>query len=164
MEEGSKHGVAVADMTRDVTTKMLRLIRIAWASPYTCLGITFGVLGVCSGGSCRRRDGVLGFCGGKLNWLLRHLPGPEGVAAITFGHTVLARDDFWLELTHDHEMVHVRQYERWGPFMGPAYLGCSLVLWLRGRDAYRENPFEREAFEVADPWPRQANVIQSGTR
>ena len=31
--------------------------------------------------------------------------------------------------------------------MGPADLGCSLVLWLAGRRAYRDNPFERQAFE-----------------
>ena len=34
----------------------------------------------------------------------------------------------------------------WGPFLGPAYLGCSFFLWLKGRDPYRDNPFEREAF------------------
>ena len=45
-----------------------------------------------------------------------------------------------------HEMVHVRQYERWGPFFIPAYLACSLGLWLAGKDAYRDNPFEREAY------------------
>ena len=28
-----------------------------------------------------------------------------------------------------------------------AYLGCSLVLWLTGRRPYRDNPFERQAFE-----------------
>ena len=128
----------------------MRVIKIAWASPYSFLGVTLGLVGLWSGGACRRRDGVLGFSGGTLAWLLRHLPGPEGAAAITFGHTVLARDEFWLERTHAHEMVHVRQYERWGPFLGPAYLGCSLVLWLRGRDAYRENPFEREAYDIAD--------------
>jgi len=30
--------------------------------------------------------------------------------------------------------------------MGPAYLGCSLALWLMGQQAYRDNPFERQAF------------------
>jgi hypothetical protein len=30
---------------------------------------------------------------------------------------------------------------------GPAYLLCSLVLWLRGGRAYRDNPFERQAYE-----------------
>ena len=42
--------------------------------------------------------------------------------------------------------VHVRQFERWGPLMGPAYLLSSLVLWLAGRRPYLDNPFEREAY------------------
>ena len=45
--------------------------------------------------------------------------------------------------------MHVRQYERWGPLMGPAYLLASLVAWLRGRRPYRDNPFERQAFDEA---------------
>ena len=47
----------------------------------------------------------------------------------------------------DDERVHVRQYERWGPFFLPAYFACSLAALARGRDAYRANPFEKEAFE-----------------
>jgi hypothetical protein len=50
--------------------------------------------------------------------------------AFTLGHTVLGQTDAALDVFRKHEMVHVRQFERWGPFMGPAYLGCSLVLWL----------------------------------
>ena len=67
--------------------------------------------------------------------------------AFTLGHTVFGQTDAALDVTHDHERVHVRQFERWGPLMGPAYLGCSLVLWLMGRRPYRDNPFERQAFE-----------------
>jgi hypothetical protein len=33
--------------------------------------------------------------------------------------------------------------------MGPAYLLCSLALWLAGRRPYRDNPFEREAYDTA---------------
>jgi hypothetical protein len=67
--------------------------------------------------------------------------------AFTLGHTVFGQTDAALDISHDHERVHVRQFERWGPLMGPAYLGCSLVLWLKGRRPYRDNPFERQAFE-----------------
>ena len=67
--------------------------------------------------------------------------------AFTLGHTVLGQTDAALDISHDHEMVHVRQFERWGPLMGPAYLGCSLVLWLTHRRPYRDNPFEREAYD-----------------
>ena len=46
--------------------------------------------------------------------------------------------------------MHVRQYSRWGPLFGPAYLICSLVIWLRKGSPYRDNPFEVEAYRVAD--------------
>jgi hypothetical protein len=59
---------------------------------------------------------------------------------------VLGQTEASLDLSYEHELVHVRQFERWGPLMGPAYLLCSLVLWLRGGRAYRDNPFEREAY------------------
>ena len=65
---------------------------------------------------------------------------------MTLGHVVLGRSAAALDVCREHEMVHVRQYERWGPVFIPAYLLCSLVLLMRGRDAYRENPFEREAY------------------
>ena len=81
-----------------------------------------------------------------MKWLLQQFFFGEGAMAVTLGHTVLGQTDAALESFHDHEMVHVRQFERWGPLMGPAYLGCSLVLWLMNRRRYRENPFEREAF------------------
>jgi hypothetical protein len=65
---------------------------------------------------------------------------------MTLGHTILGRDRESLEVSREHEHVHVRQYERWGPLFIPAYLGSSAWMWLRGRDAYRDNPFEVEAF------------------
>ena len=43
------------------------------------------------------------------------------------------------------------QYERWGPIFIPAYLSCSAYLWMRNKDAYRDNPFEVEAYRLADP-------------
>ena len=126
---------------------MLRLIcALVWASPYTLFGIIIGSLGLLTGGHVQRRGRVLEFYGGAVRWFVRHLPGGDWVAAITFGHTVLGQTAAGLDVARDHETVHVRQYERWGPFMGPAYLLCSLLLWLRGGRAYRDNPFEREAY------------------
>jgi hypothetical protein len=54
-----------------------------------------------------------------------------------------------LDHCRTHELVHVRQYERWGPLFVPAYLASSAIIWLRGGDPYRDNPFEREAYAVA---------------
>ncbi len=76
---------------------------------------------------------------------------PVPAAAMTLGHVVLGCTIADLERTRRHERVHVRQYERWGPCFLPAYFGASLVLKLMGRDAYRGNPFEIEAYAVDDP-------------
>ena len=99
-------------------------------------------------------DGVLELHGRGIAWVLRHLvPIRGGAAAMTFAHVVIGRDAECLESTREHERVHVRQYERWGILFYPAYLLASLWLLLRGRDAYLENPFEREAygFEAREP-------------
>ena len=47
----------------------------------------------------------------------------------------------------DHELVHVRQYERWGPLFVPAYVGAAIVARIRGGRAYADNPFEIAARE-----------------
>jgi hypothetical protein len=125
---------------------LLRALAVVWASPYTLFGLLMGLAGLATGGRARVRDRVIGFYGGVVKWFVRHLPSGPSTMAITFGHTVLAQTEAALEISHDHEMVHVRQYERWGPFMGPAYLLCSLVLWLARRRPYHDNPFERQAF------------------
>ena len=65
---------------------------------------------------------------------------------MTLGHVVLGRDLMALNFSRAHERIHVRQCERWGPLFLPAYLLASAWLWLRGRDPYLDNPFEREAY------------------
>lgn len=121
---------------------------LVWASPYTLLGWLIGGAVLCTGGQVQRVDGVWEFHGGAATRFLDYLPLPC-VLAFTLGHTVIGRNAAALEVTRTHERIHVRQYERWGPLMGPAYLSCSAVLWLRGRDAYRDNPFERDAYDNA---------------
>ena len=86
------------------------------------------------------------FFGGAVKSFLTCLPGGQFTLAITFGQVILGQSDAALDIAHAHERIHIRQYERWGPLMGPAYLACSAVLWLRGRRPYRDNPFEREAY------------------
>lgn len=84
-----------------------------------------------------------------MKWALDTLAG--GVMAMTLGHTILGQSSTGLEFVRDHEQVHVRQYERWGPAFLPAYLISSFYLWMRGRDMYRQNPFEVEAYGLSDP-------------
>lgn len=66
------------------------------------------------------------------------------------GHVVLGWNREMLGFTRTHERVQVRQYERWGIMSVPAYLLASAVIYLQGKDAYRENPFEQKAYSVDD--------------
>jgi hypothetical protein len=123
----------------------LHLLAILWASPYTLLGLLLGMVVLCTGGRARIRGHVIEFYDGGVKWLLQQFFFGKGAMAFTLGHIVLGQTDASLDIARAHEMVHVRQFERWGPLMGPAYLGCSLALWLIGRRPYRDNPFERQA-------------------
>jgi hypothetical protein len=125
---------------------VLQILAIVWASPYTLLGLGVGAIGLLSGGRARVRGRAIEFYGGAVKWFLTRLPGGQFTLAMTLGHVVLGQTDAALDIARDHELVHVRQYERWGPLFGPAYVLCSAVLWLAGRQAYRDNPFERAAY------------------
>lgn len=132
---------------RAVYLPMLLLIpRLAWALPWTFIGLLLGLAALITGGSCQRVGRVMEFHGGLLQWLLKRVPICGGAAAMTLGHVVIARTKADLDRSRRHELVHVAQYERWGPLMVPAYLACSAWLWLRGYDAYFDNPFEAEAY------------------
>jgi hypothetical protein len=122
------------------------MLLVLWAWPGTHLGLILGFLAVSTGGRAQRVGRVLEFHGGWLAWLLANAPMAGGASALTLGHTVLARTAADLVRTRDHELVHVAQYERWGPLFLPAYFGASAWLWLRGRDPYWDNPFEKEAY------------------
>jgi hypothetical protein len=115
-----------------------------WAAPWTLLGVFVGMLGVLSGGRMQKSGAVFEFYGGFVAWLLAH--SPQNPMAMTLGHVVLGTTQATLDISREHERVHVRQYEHWGPFFVPAYLLCSLLCYLAGKDYYRDNPFEREAY------------------
>lgn len=127
---------------------MGHLFKIAWAAPTTALGLA--VVAV-AGRRVQIRvvDRVIEAHGPVLAWALTHLTLVSGgVAALTLGHVVVGRDARALESTRAHERVHVRQYEIWGPAFLPAYALASLAAAIRGGHVYRDNWFEREAFEV----------------
>jgi hypothetical protein len=137
------HPVAPAERS-GVGLRFGRVLRYAWAAPATALGLVLGGMALLVGARARRVHGVLEISGGAVRTFVE--AWPWRFVAITFGHVVLGVDAATLEQSRAHERVHVRQYERWGPLFLPLYLGSSLVQWLRGRDAYRDNCFEREAF------------------
>ena len=124
---------------------MKRLLGYLWAAPVTATAIGIGLLLVAR---FRVVQGVIEMHGPQVAWMLRRMPVPA--LAMTVGHAVFGRDEQALDVTRSHEHVHVRQYARWGPLFIPLYLGWSAWLYLRGRDGYRENPFEIEAYAEGD--------------
>jgi hypothetical protein len=124
----------------------LRMLGMLWALPNSLIGLSVGVLGLAVGGSGRRIGPTIEFHGRAIRWLLQHLL--VKASAMTLGHVIIGQNAESLDRSRLHEWVHVRQYERWGPFFIPAYLGCSLWCWLRKKDFYRDNPFEVEAYDA----------------
>lgn len=127
-----------------------RIIAYLWVAPITLAALLFAPLAWLSGGGVQVLRGAIEIHGGLVSLFLRRglfAFGPA--AAMTLGHVILGCDRACLDRTRDHEHVHVRQYERWGILFLPLYLTASAVLYLRGQDPYRDNPFEREAFAAA---------------
>lgn len=129
---------------------MFSVVRYLWAGPNTLLGLMLVSGTLLTRGKASHHTGVIEAHGGLATLLLRRfVPLPGGAAAMTIGHVVIGRDALALDATRDHERVHVRQYERWGPLFLPAYFIGSLVAWWQGGDPYRDNFLEREAFDVS---------------
>lgn len=126
----------------------LKLLCYLWASPATLLGLMAAALALATRGRAQVVSGALEVHGGLVSAFLRgRLPFVGSSAAMTLGHVILGRDERCLEQSRRHEHVHVRQYERWGPAMIPAYFAAGAWLWVRGFDPYLDNPFEREAYD-----------------
>jgi hypothetical protein len=112
---------------------LLRAVIYAWALPNTLLGLLCGAL---SFQRYRRIDGVMVF-DGQVKGFLAILRGFRR-SAITFGHVVLSNRPVDGRL-QAHELHHVWQYERLGPFYIPIYL----LVWVF--TGYRRHPFELAA-------------------
>ena len=123
--------------------RLLRWARVLWASPNSLIGLLFGLLLLPLGARMRRVDGVLEIAARRQR-PRRRWP----FTAITFGHVIVGTHAQELERLRAHEQVHVRQCERWGPLFLPAYLLAGAWQWMRGRNAYWDNPFEVEARRI----------------
>ena len=125
------------------------MIRYFWAAPATLVGLSVAALGRATGGKVRRVDGVVEAHGGAVTWLLRYaVPLRGGALALTLGHVVLGRDAAALDRTRRHERAHVAQFERWGILFFLAYGVATVVAWARGQRPYRDNAFERAAYDA----------------
>ncbi len=116
-----------------------RAVRYLWSSPTTLVGLAASAASL----SVPRPTGsvlVSTASRGFARWFLSR----RGYCAITLGHLVLLTRDAPPEVLL-HELVHVRQAERWGPLFIPAYLVAMLTVRLRGGNPYWDNPFEAEA-------------------
>jgi hypothetical protein len=122
-------------------------IAYAWASPNSLVGLVIGGALLLLGARVRRVAGVVEVAGGLVGTLFgsRKLALPW--RAMTLGHVILGIDGPALERSRAHEHVHVRQYEQWGPFFLPAYVVSSLWQLACGRRCYRDNWFERQAYD-----------------
>ncbi|MCU0713489.1 MAG: hypothetical protein MUC43_15625 [Pirellula sp.] len=130
---------------------LLRLLFLVpcylWVAPWTCTGLLVGLICQTKGVEYAMHRGTLGIFGPGVARLLRKVPIAGGAKAMTLGHCILAVDrESWRE-TFSHEWIHVRQYQWFGPFFVPAYFMESAWQWFRGRDPYRDNRFERQAYK-----------------
>lgn len=137
----------------------LRLAKYIWALPNSILGAILGLAVLCLGGRARFLSGALEFYGGLFERLIKKAPAFFRFEAVTLGHVVIGINKAHLESGRDHEHVHVRQYERWGPFFLPAYVISSLWQIARRRRSYRDNIFEREAYASEDTTKKQERAV-----
>ncbi|MFO0912962.1 MAG: hypothetical protein U0795_08390 [Pirellulales bacterium] len=120
----------------------MRLVGYAWALPVTLIGMGVAVIAAGTGGGLRLRSGIIEAWGGLPGRFLRGGRLHSGGAAATLGHVIIARDTACLERSRQHELAHVRQYERWGVFLLPVYWLVAAWLRMRGYDPYLDHPLE----------------------
>jgi len=125
---------------------MPRIAVWLWASPNTLIGLVAGFIMLLTGARVRAVQGAIEFGGGAIGRALIDRTPPIRFRAMTLGHAILGASEADLDAARRHEQVHVRQYERWGPFFLPAYLISSAWQLARGRRCYLDNHFEREAY------------------
>lgn len=141
---------------------LVRLAKIAWASPCSAVGLFLAAMLVLAGGKARPASGTIeavwrsrrALCGRRARRIF--------FRAITFGHVILAVTEEELIGLRGHERVHVRQYERWGLGFFLAYPALSLWQWLHGHRAYWDNPFEVQARSLAAPGQPDDSRLQGG--
>lgn len=78
----------------------------------------------------------------KSFWWYAWLPGMKGTRAMAIGNIVLLGENI-LDKDLEHELVHVRQFER-EPFIHP-----FLYQYQNFIHGYKENKYEKEAYRKA---------------
>ncbi len=141
----------------------VRTLGIAWASPYTLLGLLAGTVGLALGGNALLRSKDMAIVFHRIPWgpggaltlgnVILHTGDSLDCACVTYAHGAGLGDEPAIVLA-DHERAHVLQYMALGPLFLPLYLCCGGVS-VRNR-------FERAADRYAQsgrgwwPWPAPA--------
>lgn len=123
----------------------LRAAKLAWAAPCSLLGLIAGALSLLCGGTVRHASGTLEFTLGHSEASCRPVARLLPFRAIALGHVIIAVGRLELARLRAHELVHVRQYERWGIVFFVAYAASGVWQVLNGRHAYWHNHFEVQA-------------------
>lgn len=134
-------------VARPELSQFVKVAVYAWSFPTSALAIPLIVLNAMTGGKTFVHDGVVEIHG---RWVRRFLNlGPFQAAALTLGHVILNQDEMARRLYRQHELVHVRQAERWGALFVPIYLGLAVRTWRRTGRGYWDHPWEVEAREIS---------------
>lgn len=118
------------------------MLRFVWPLPFTLLAGVVVCLFMPLGVTLTVRDRSIQASGPGCAMLLKVLVPWMNVSGLTIGHVVIYRTRDDAAVLHAHEIVHVRQWERWGIIFPWAYATASLVATLQGGHYYRDNAFE----------------------
>lgn len=141
--------------------RTLQAIGIAWASPYTALGLLAGAVSLAGGAHVHVRTRDLAIVFHRVPWgpggaltlgnVILHTGETLDSPCVTYAHHAGHREEPPIQLG-DHERAHVFQYMVLGPLFLPLY-------FLSGGIGVR-NRFERAADRYALcgrgwwPWPK----------
>lgn len=129
---------------------LIKLLRLIWASPCSLAGLAIGVAVIACGGTARRLGRTLEFALSEADVPQLSLLARSPFVAITLGHVIIGLSRAGLNQVRSHELVHVRQYELFGPLFFLAYPCSSVLAALHGRCPYRDNLFEIQAYRNAE--------------
>ena len=132
-----------------LSERVRQIAKVAWAAPCSAIGLFFGAFIILFGGRITRASGIVEITWRDNKESCGRLANSLRFRAITFGHAVIAVTAEELHRMREHELVHVRQYERWGAAFLMAYPLAGVWQWLRGRQAYRDNYFEVQARSIS---------------
>ena len=140
--------------------RSLQVVGIAWAAPYTALGLLAGAVSLAAGAHAHLRTQDLAIVFHRVPWgpggaltlgnVILHTGDSLDSPCVTYAHRAGHREEPRIVLG-DHERAHVFQYMALGPLFLPLY-------FLSGGIGVR-NRFERAADRYALsgrgwwPWP-----------